>query len=156
MTPLGYTQDDGGRKAAGRKGSAGDCTCRAIAIAARLPYATVYDRINELARAHERPGARKGRQKGKRSSARTGVYKSTIKRYLTELGFTWVPRMAIGQGFKTHMRADELPRGRLVVSVTRHMVAVIDHVVHDTHDPRRDGTRGVYGYWVAPEQGAAA
>jgi hypothetical protein len=27
---------------------------------------------------------------------------------------------------------------------------VIDGVIHDTHDPGRDGTRAVYGYWRAP------
>jgi hypothetical protein len=36
MTKFRY--DDGGRKAAGFKGRAGDCVTRAIAIAAQLPY----------------------------------------------------------------------------------------------------------------------
>jgi hypothetical protein len=34
--------DDGGREAAGFKGSAGDCVCRAIAIASGVPYKEVY------------------------------------------------------------------------------------------------------------------
>lgn len=58
------------------------------------------------------------------------------------------PTMAIGSGCKVHLRADELPTGRLVVSVSKHLVAVVDGVVHDTHDPRRGGTRCVYGYWT--------
>jgi hypothetical protein len=37
--------DDGGREAAGFKGSAGDCVCRAIAIASGRPYKEVNDRL---------------------------------------------------------------------------------------------------------------
>jgi hypothetical protein len=40
------------------------------------------------------------------------------------------------------------PRGRIVVAVTKHMVAVLDHVVHDTWDCWR-GRRRVYGYYEA-------
>jgi hypothetical protein len=63
------------------------------------------------------------------------------------IGWEWTPTMAIGQGCTVHLRADELPAGRLVVSVSKHWVAVIDGVIHDTYDCSRDGTRCVYGYW---------
>jgi hypothetical protein len=56
--------------------------------------------------------------------------------------------MSIGQGCTVHLKADELPSGRLILSVSRHYVAMIDGVVHDTHDPSRGGTRCVYGYWT--------
>ena len=36
-----HIYNDGGRKKAGYKGNAGDCVCRAIAIAANLNYAEV-------------------------------------------------------------------------------------------------------------------
>jgi hypothetical protein len=55
--------------------------------------------------------------------------------------------MQIGSGCRVHLRADELTPGRLVVQLSRHLTAVIDGVVHDTHDPSRNGTRCVYGYW---------
>jgi hypothetical protein len=42
-----FQYDDGGRAAAGYKGKAGDCTCRAISIATGLPYQHVYDLLNE-------------------------------------------------------------------------------------------------------------
>lgn len=142
-----WVYDDGGRAAAGFSGDTGDCVCRAIAIVAQRPYREVYDRLNELAQG-ERPGARRGRARGRRSNARTGVYKSTWRRLMAELGFTWHPTMSIGQGCTVHLRADELPAGRLVVSVSKHAVAVIDGVIHDTHDPSREGTRCVYGYWT--------
>jgi hypothetical protein len=57
--------------------------------------------------------------------------------------------MRIGSGCTVHLRADELPPGRLIVNVSRHTVAVIDGVIHDTYDPSRDGTRCVYGYFQA-------
>jgi len=136
-----WVDDDGGRKAAGYKGSTGDCVCRAIAIAAEQPYAEVYAALNEASK-RERP-----RRGSKRSSARTGVGKATIKRFLTELGWEWTPTMAIGSGCTVHLDADELPGGRLIVSVSRHLVAVVDGVARDTHDPTRGGTRCVYGYW---------
>lgn len=78
----------------------------------------------------------------------TGVYKATYRRYLADLGWCWVPTMQIGTGCTTHLRSDELPSsGRLIVCVSRHMTAVIDGVIRDTHDPSRDGTRCVYGYF---------
>jgi len=55
--------------------------------------------------------------------------------------------MAIGQGCKVHLRAEELPPGRLVVQVSKHVTAVIDGVIYDTHDCSRGGTRCVYGLW---------
>lgn len=55
--------------------------------------------------------------------------------------------MAIGSGCKVHLRSDELPTGRIIVSVSKHYVAVIDGVLHDIYDPSRHGNRCVYGYW---------
>ena len=134
--------NDGGRKAAGYRGKTGDCVVRSVAIATGLPYQQVYDLVNQLG-VTERTGKRK---RGK-SSARTGVYKDTTRRLLESLGWHWTPTMQIGSGCTVHLRSDELPSGRLVVSVSKHLTAVLDGVVHDTHDPSRRGTRCVYGYW---------
>lgn len=139
---VSYVFDDGGREDAGYKGSTGDCVTRAIAIATRLPYQQIYDALNALGKS-ERPSKR---QRG-RSNARTGVYRTTYHQYLTSLGWNWTPTMFIGQGCKVHLRADELPQGRLVVALSKHIVAVIDGVIHDTDDPSRGGTRCVYGYF---------
>ena len=140
---MDFVFDDGGREAAGFKGKTGDCVCRAIAIATEMPYKEVYDLINETANS-ERASKRK---RGK-SSARTGVYIGTIRKVMERLGWKWHPTMAIGKGCTVHLRKDELPSGRLVVSVSRHEVAVIDGVVHDTYDCTRDGSRCVYGYYA--------
>jgi hypothetical protein len=137
-----WIYDDGGRAAAGFKGVTGDCVTRAIAIATGKPYQEVYDVLNALG-ARERVSKRK---RGK-SSARTGVYKNTQRRYLEALGWHWHPTMFIGSGCMVHLRADELPSGRLVVALSKHSVAVIDGVIHDIYDCSRDGTRCVYGYF---------
>lgn len=142
-----FVYDDGGRAAAGYKGDTGDCVTRAAAIVTGRPYQEVYDLVNQLA-VTERPGARKRMTKG-RSSARTGVHKGTTAKLMAALGLVWTPTMQIGSGCTVHLRADELPAGRLVVSVSKHMVAVIDGVIHDLADCSRDGTRCVYGYWKA-------
>jgi len=44
-------------------------------------------------------------------------------------------------------RAEELPKGRLVVRLSRHLSAVIDRVIHDIYNPDRRGARCVYGYF---------
>lgn len=136
-----WVRDDGGRAAAGFKGEAGDCVTRAIAIAAGKPYREVYDELNALAKTERH-------RKGRRSSARNGVRTATIRKYLAGLGWTWHPTMAIGSGCRVHLRADELPGGRIICSLSKHVTVVVDGVVHDTFDPSREGTRCVYGYWA--------
>lgn len=145
--------NDGGRSAAGFKGRAGDCVARAVAIASSKPYAEVYATLAK--------GAGDER-KSRGASARNGIHtkRKWFKDYMASLGFAWTPTMSIGSGCKVHLREDELPAGRLVVAVSRHYTAVIDGVIHDTHDPQRlqfgapsdaediRGTRCVYGYYA--------
>lgn len=170
-----YVYDDGGRSASGRKGFAGDCVCRAIAIAADLPYEEVYRRLAEgnggertpkpsrhtydSAKINRRLNAvtKRGR------TARSGIHvkRTWFKKYMHELGFVWVATMGVGTGCKVHLAAGELPAGRLVVSVSKHYTAVVDGVVRDTHNPQRStiwyehnvpvrtAQRCVYGYWSA-------
>jgi hypothetical protein len=135
-----FVYDDGGRQAAGYRGAAGDYVCRAIAIAAGLNYEQVYDDLNRCGSLK-----RRSRLRSQKSSSRDGVYISTQRRYLQFLGWVWTPTMSIGSGCRVHLRVGELPSGRLIVSVLRHLTAVIDGVIHDTHDPSRDDTRCVYG-----------
>lgn len=138
-----FIHNDGGRAEAGFKGSTGDCACRAIAIATGLPYQQVYDDLNALGK-----NERTGKRKTGKSSARTGVYKQTFRKYMESLGWVWVPTMFIGSGCQMHLKDDELPMGRIICNVSKHYVAVIDGIIHDTHDPSRGGTRCVYGYFM--------
>lgn len=160
--------NDGGRAAAGFKGAAGDCVVRAIAIAAELPYAEVYATCAK-GNASIRVG-RKTKPGAKRRSARNGTYtnRKWFQDYMRSLGFEWVSTMGIGTGCKVHLETGELPKGRLVVRVSKHVCAVIDGVIHDTFNPSRKpytqietrngietrtliGGRCVYGYWIKRE-----
>ena len=166
-----YIYNDGGRKAAGFKGSAGDCVCRAITIVSGRPYDEVY---KALAHGSGNERMSKGR------TARNGIHvrRKWFKDYMRSLGFVWVPTMGIGTGCRVHLNENELPLGRLVVAVSKHYTAVIDGVIHDTHDPTDRGVtiypagclinipkgarrlangsyayspeRCVYGYWKLP------
>jgi hypothetical protein len=136
-----WVYDDGGRKAAGFRGRAGDCVTRSIAIATLVPYRQVYALLNEQAQRELPTG-------GRRSSARNGVFRQTCQRVLESLGWRWVPTMKIGGGCRVHLKTAELPRGRLIVRSSKHTTAVIDGIIHDTHDPSRGGTRCVYGYFT--------
>jgi hypothetical protein len=141
-----FQYNDGGREAAGFKGKAGDCVTRAICIATGEPYGEVYDALAALNATYK--GRRKSSAKGVKS-ARNGIVTRAkgFKEYMQSLGFKWTPTMLIGQGCKVHLADGELPAGRLVVAVSKHYTAVIEGTVHDTHDPQRDGSRCVYGYW---------
>lgn len=139
---LPWTYDDGGRLAAGfPKPAPGDCAARSIAIATGLPYLDVCDLIEEFAKAERF-------RDGQRSSAHGGVFKWTFRRTLEHLGWAWYPTMAIGSGCTVHLRVGELPAGRLIARVSKHMVAIVNGMMRDTHDPSRNGTRCVYGYWT--------
>ena len=140
-----FQYNDGGREAAGYKGAAGDCVARAIAIASGLPYAEVYDALAKGT------GSERAGKKGKRpASARNGIYvnRKWFKDLMVEWGFVWTPTMGIGTGCKVHLNADELPAGRLVVRLSKHCTTMINGAIHDTYNPDRGGSRGVYGYWI--------
>ena len=143
--------NDGGRKEAGRKGSTGDCVCRAIAIVTGIPYEEVYRKLAEGTAAQRK--SKRTPKKARTASAGINVGRKWFKEYMKSLGFIWVPTMTVGSGCKVHLREDELPKGRLVVHVSKHSTAVIDGVIHDTYDPSREGTRCVYGYYIFAKEG---
>lgn len=138
-----FQYNDGGRKDAGFKGDTNDCVTRAISIATGKSYKEVYDALNELSKKE-----RTGKRKRKKSNSRTGVYRVTYQKYLESIGWKWVPTMKIGEGCRVHLRADELPEGKIICRLSKHLSAVIDGVIHDTYDPSRNGTRCVYGYFI--------
>ena len=141
--------NDGGRKAAGFKGKAGDCVVRSIAIATGISYQKVYQDLydaNEKFRIKSRSKLAKSLIK-KNDSPRTGTHRIVLKKYLKQLGWKWTPTMFIGQGCKVHLKKEELPNDTLIVSCSKHITVVINGVLNDTYDCSRNGTRCVYGYW---------
>lgn len=142
--------NDGGREKAGFKGGAGDCVVRSIAIAANLPYMQVYE---DLRLANESYAQLKNDRLAKRlnmkgSSPRNGNHRNVFHDYILAQGFEWVPTMKVGGGCQVHLRPDELPNGVLIAKVSKHLTAIMDGVIHDTHNPSRGGTRCVYGYYL--------
>ena len=128
-----YLHDDGGRAAAGYKGTTRDCACRAIAIATGRPYQEVYDLIIDYGKRE-----RKSSRKSGRSHPRTGVYGATMDRMLRrEFRAAWTPTMTIGSGTTVHVRADELPStGAHVLRLSKHFSAYVDGVPSTTRTTR--------------------
>lgn len=139
---MNFQFNDGGRIAAGFKGTTGDCVVRAIAIATGLPYLEVYNKINHLGSKEHITTNKKGK-----SDARTGVYTQAIHKFMNSIGWSWTPTMFIGSGCKVHLDSNELPKGVLICKLSRHCATVIDGTLNDIYDCSRDGTRCVYGYW---------
>lgn len=125
--------DDGGRSKYFTASKVGDCVTRAIAIATGRDYKEVYNEITKIVG----------------YTPRNGVQHKDMKRVMEHFGGSWVSIMGIGTGCKAHLDTNEIPMtGKIVCKVTKHVVAVIDGVIHDTFDCSRCGTRCVYGYWV--------
>ncbi len=129
-----FIYHDGGRREAGYKTQrVGDCTVRAAAIALETDYKTVYNELRDVS--------------GK--TPRNGVTMEHLRKYLESKGFTWVPVMKMGSGCTMRLNAEEFPQsGTYIARVSKHVVCIRDGVVYDTHNPLRDGTRCVYGYFV--------
>lgn len=134
--------NDGGRSKY-FKGQTSDCVCRSIAIATGKDYLEVYNTINKLAQDEKIT-----KRKKTISHARTGVHKKTWKDYLKFLGWQYVSCMGIGTGCKVHLKESELPKGILLVQVSKHLTCVINGVIHDNHDCSRGEKRCVYGYFI--------
>lgn len=153
-SPTRWVYDDGGRGEAGYLGRTGDCFTRSVAIATQMPYREIYTFVNAVAKemkakqqSKELKQTKKQRCWGSLGDARRGVKKPLFHEVMCRLGWKWTPTMRYGQGCKVHLSREELPGGRLVCRVTKHMVAVVDGVIRDTYDPSRDSTRCVYGYF---------
>ena len=142
----GYTRGSGLHR--------GDCVPRAVAIATEQPYQVVYDELQK--RQNEwriKSNSKRAYEiKPERNKVHFGTDMRIAKKYLLDLGWKWKPTMGIGTGCKVHLKADELPKGRILCQVSNHCVAVIDGVINDTYDPSREGTRCVYGYFYKEEK----
>jgi hypothetical protein len=153
-----WVKDDGGRstsgiaRSAGRKDKTGDCVVRAIAIATRTPYREVHDKLTVAKVRHIYAGGgddywdRRIRRRGgvRYFDPDHGSRHEEYHPYLEAMGW----RYTSTKGKKVHLRADELPRGRLIVDIRRHLVAVIDHVIRDVADCGGKGRVPVQGYWT--------
>ena len=155
---IDYQHNDGGRAAAGYRGSAGDCVVRAIAIASGQSYQTVYAAMAETM--HEHGYARTG-DAGRAGRKRRGQKTVTAVQdiVLRHFGFRKVklPRGPRPTYTQAHARY-----GTCVVSTTGHMAALKDGALQDTHDGRAydygelAGERKAQSVWVPTAAGSGA
>lgn len=138
-----WIYSDGGRSRYFKAENVGDCVTRAIALASDTDYKVVYEKLKELA-----DNEKITKRNPKKSSVRDGVSKKTTHEYIENiLGWKWKPTMKIGQGCKVHMNPNELPKGTIIVQLSKHVACIKDGVLYDTYDSSRNETRCVYGYW---------
>ena len=134
---IGYEYNDGGRKAAGYKGEAGDCVARAISIlmtngvptaeSYRAAYSTVAD--YEVTRRVKR---------GKRVArvARTARNGSDILSKPAQLAAMGIQKVALGKGARPTWTEAYRTYGNCIVSTAKHVAAIVNGRLMDTHDVR--------------------
>lgn len=135
-----WIYSDGGRSKY-FKGEAGDSVTRAICNATGMDYKEVYDLVNYYIK-------KESLDERYVSNARTGVSKEISRKLLEDLRWKWHSTLKFGEGCKVHLKDDELPKGTLIVSVSKHLTCVKDGIIYDSYDPSRNGTRCVYGYYI--------
>ena len=166
MTDLDFIHNDGGRAAAGYAGSTGDCVTRAISIALQQDYEHIRQELMSATADFRRTSRKKSARKRTTNSVFNGVPPDVYRRWLENRGWTLTSCQQVGHPSSVRMIADHLPRGRIIVRLRKHLVAVIDHTVHDTHrshtragwtempngafliDQGVQVPRTVYGYWT--------
>jgi hypothetical protein len=145
-----WVYDEGGRWEAGyRPRHVGDCVVRAITIATEKPYQEVYEALRLASASHAMVGYYDGpkhrpRYRTSYANPDRGIPDCAYRSYLAALGWAHIPI----QERKVRLVAGELPNGRLVVEVSKHLVAVINGVIHDTRDCSAHGRRFVKGYFA--------
>jgi hypothetical protein len=142
--------DDGGRSAAGRKGT-GDCVIRALALIGGYDYMDVYRDLHARQKAWGKANPVRytsGRTKERSSarlSPRNGVYAAVWRPWMIERGWT----------FTKCTRAKDFPRtGAYIVEMVGHFAAVRDWVLYDTWDSFRRRRPRFDGYWTPPAAAA--
>lgn len=145
-----FVEDDGGREAAGYGGDAGDCVARSIAIATKKPYGEVFEALKaehaKYVKRHPRSYEAKSYEAKSvgwhREPIHHGCGEKVYTPYLKSIGWQYTRFTE-----RTYLRVGALPMGRLIVDVNQHFTALIDGVIHDTHDAGQQGRLSIMGYW---------
>ena len=126
---IGFVWDDGGRAESGRKGKAGDCVCRALAILTARPYRECYQALADANKADPRG---KGAGRGKRT-AQQGIMPKVRDKVFREFGLV---KVKLPKGRRpTYTEAWE-EYGDCIVTTTKHSCAIVDGALRDTFDGR--------------------
>lgn len=143
MTALPYNRTDGGRQDAITDGeidsriNKGDCVTRAIAIATNTPYAEVYEDIKYLCETEKPVFDRK------MSDPNNGVYPELYMPYIEQ--YFNVTAKAYDEEHldkpHRHVSSEDFGTGTFIVQIHRHLLAIIDGVIHDSWDSNNKGWR---------------
>jgi len=140
-----WEKTDGGRKAAGFQGKTGDCGARAVSIATGKPYAEAFEALQaahaKYVKRHPRSALAEQDSRRRTEPIENGCSTAVMHSYMRSIGWQYT------EPERLFLRADMLPKGRLVVLINQHFVAVIDGAIHDTYDSGGAGKRPVEGYW---------
>ena len=143
---VGFAFDDGGRKAAGYKGSAGDCVVRAMAILTGIDYQQCYD---ELAEGNSKQTRVRASDRGKRS-ARNGVYRTAFAPVFKQHG---LEKVKLPKGPRPTITEAHAQYGNCIISTRKHLFAIIDGAVRDTWDCRLAHRKMVLCPYCADKEG---
>lgn len=135
---------DGGRKAAGYKGTTRDCVVRAIAIVTGEPYKSVYKELHALAKANPMWGQRRD---PKKCSPRYGVYEKHSSAFLASRGWKWVPVDDLVPNAGDDDTFPDLGK-YAIINIPQHFMAIVDGVVLDQWSPSGWRRPQVLGAWV--------
>ena len=135
-TKIGLVPDDGGRAKAGFKGDAGDCVTRAIAIAEGRDYAEVRADLMEATKEWRTTSRSRAAKRCKSNSVRNGTRAVVYRPYLESRGWTRKSLVKFGCPERKYMTPEDVPSGRVMVEMPKHIAAIIDHKLHDNWDCR--------------------
>jgi len=158
-----FVFDDGGKLDAEFYGESGDCTVRAFAIATELPYREVWKFFRRISR------WRTTKDEAPRSKWRSRERMPIIEKVLMANGWErcYVPLdfrdtqeddkpFTLRELLDPHISDCEFPRGRVLVVQPKHVVAVVDGVIHDTFDSSDGIVKDVWkrydDLWVLPKR----
>lgn len=120
---IGFLFSDGGRAASGRRGKAGDCVTRALAIITGADYDSTYRWVAACCK-----------DAGYPRSARNGVAHAVRDRIYLAAG---LKKLRLPPGAKpTYSEAAEGCGGTCIVSTARHVAAIVNGHLCDTFDGR--------------------
>ena len=138
-----FYNDDGGRRAAGYRGTCGDCACRALAIALDQPYPELYQRIS--AGNKQFYLATGTFYKGRRYTARHGCRSEVWASILASHGWTSLPQDYTWETLPPTCLVQCAKSARK--NASRHVAAVVQGTLRDSWNSRRTAPI-IYQVWV--------
>lgn len=129
---IGFSYNDGGRRAAGYKGDTGDCVVRAFCILTGADYKETYRELASLESATT----------GGSKTARNGIRHTVRDAYFAKRG---LEKVKLPKGVRLTWSEAYDAYGDCIVSTAKHVAALMDGALQDTGDCRTYEMQTVYG-----------